>query len=181
MTLYCRSPQLPWSRVIRFQMSAIASRGVALAVVASHRPTRLRWQCSQCSQCSSIKRTALQSRLSSGPVMPQVAAVLGSLTLSTANEGALLRACCSERLNVCFFTANGFATVVFGGTKNSLWLIARHSGAYRRAMHGCHRRDSRCDELRAASRWDDLRLSLIVPKSRERCSGDRAFPYRELP
>src|SRR5215472_5870149 len=37
----------------------------------------------------------------------------------------------------------------------SLALIARlpNCGVSRRAMHGCHRSDSRCDELRAASRW----------------------------
>jgi hypothetical protein len=65
-----------------------------------------------------MKGTALQSRLSSGPVMPQAAAVRGN-RVSTANEGAFLRAWCSERLNVCFFTANDFGIIIFGGTKNS--------------------------------------------------------------
>jgi hypothetical protein len=60
-------------------------------------------------------------------------------------------------------------------------FIARQSGTYRRAIRGCDRRDSQCDELRAVLWRDDLRPFWIAPTSREKYSGGRASLCQQSP
>lgn len=91
-----------------------------------------------------MKRTALESRLSSAPVMPHALVVrVGSP--STVKEMLPLLGPCLERPNACVIAANPFSARGVDGTKN---LLAITVSTYRRAMRGCDRHDSRYGELR---------------------------------